>query len=378
MDLESEAAEAEAEAEEAEEEEEEAPWVEVKLVSVSELRAAYAASRDTSLSDLFRAHSGVGVADASYALIQHQISLYLINIPELSRDFFHGEFLRLFANFPRIRLAEPVAVRSLLRLALDTVPVAMWTAGTASPDFAGLGKTDVTAGDGCVESEAERRRKDAVANEAAERLVAKRTILSRYFAVDIDRMPCEPDEAGGTGLEQKAAGPVDDVFSDGQAELARGEVVLRSLPLVIPQYCPPLARLPLVLLQLALSVDWTREKLCLDAVTRILADFYAVQPDWYLDPPSRPAQDTPPTPAAVARSWPGDDGSGSSSGAPANSPPDAFASTVADPSWMQAVMVALLPAMRSSGYVPSSAALARGLVIQVASLDELYKVFERC
>ena len=65
-------------------------------------------------------HSFVGCVNRSLALVQHTTSLYLVNVPKLSRELFYQLFLRDFGNLGVLRLDPPAPIRELALIALDS------------------------------------------------------------------------------------------------------------------------------------------------------------------------------------------------------------------------------------------------------------------
>lgn len=112
------------------------------------------------------------------------------------------------------------------------------------------------------------------------------------------------------------------------------EARLRALPLMLPGYLPNLERLPMLLLRLGAEVKWDEEKECLDGIARELGLAYAA--------------------------WPASEAA-----------PDE------DAHYKWIVEHVLFPGMRKAFQPPRSAA-ASGDVLQIASLPDLYKIFERC
>jgi DNA mismatch repair protein MLH1 len=159
---------------------------------------------------------------------------------------------------------------------------------------------------------------EEVAGKLAQCLIERRDMLSEYFAIELD---------------------------------AHG--ALATLPVILEHYVPDLDLIPLLLLRLASSVDWRSEQECFRTMARELADFYCVQPaddgesDEWLDEPQPGANA-----AAV----------------------EAFAAQAKRNAAMEHV---LFPALKRH-LKPSARMVSDGSFVNVASLDKLYKVFERC
>lgn len=112
---------------------------------------------------------------------------------------------------------------------------------------------------------------------------------------------------------------------------------LASLPLLLRGYTPDLARLPLFLMRLGPQVCWTKERECFESFLRELAYFYA-----------------------------------------AAGPLDGASSNDADSERAERWQIehVLFPCMRR--YLQAPKSLLDRDVVQVASLPDLYRVFERC
>ena len=165
---------------------------------------------------------------------------------------------------------------------------------------------------------------DALAAEYTNLLVSRAAMLKEYFALDIS---------------------VDDTSDD---------AMLLGLPELIESYNPPLLLLPLFLLKLARDSVWDEEQRCFESIAHAIADFYFLrEQSMYVEKKSTATAAS----AAVA-----------STGASAPLPPL---------SWF--VPHVLLPAFRHRvSFSPPAHAANDGTVTQIASLENLYKIFERC
>jgi DNA mismatch repair protein MLH1 len=167
-----------------------------------------------------------------------------------------------------------------------------------------------------VESDGTR---EEVASKLAQVLIGHRELLSEYFSIDIS---------------------------------AEGE--LSSLPVVLEQFVPDLDLTPLLLLRIASCVDWNSEQECFRTMARELGDFCCLQPamdgesDEWLDTVDvahgNVAQDSVRTAQAARR---------------------------------EAMEHVLFPAFKRL-LKPTTRMVSDGSFVNVASLDKLYKVFERC
>ena len=159
----------------------------------------------------------------------------------------------------------------------------------------------------------------ARAADAARALLAEKApMLREYFGVDID-------EASGS---------------------------LLGLPVLVEGFEPDLSLLPEFVFALAHEVDWTEEKACFRTVADALATFYA--------------------------GGSGDPGEGHVT----SSTRDEFVENAPaaeddEPERVRSIRQFVFPAMRRCLH-PSKVSAVQGVATQVASLEQLYRVFERC
>ncbi|XP_051123536.1 DNA mismatch repair protein MLH1 isoform X2 [Andrographis paniculata] len=148
---------------------------------------------------------------------------------------------------------------------------------------------------------------------------------------------------------------------------------LSRLPIVLDQYTPDMDRMPEFVLCLGNDVNWDDEKLCFQTIAAAIGSFYAFHPPLLPNPSS--------------------DGSKFYKGAPASAPDEENASSSADAeegmkellleaesAWAQrewTIQHVLFPSMRLFLKPPISMA-TDGTFVKVASLEKLYKIFERC
>jgi hypothetical protein len=119
------------------------------------------------------------------------------------------------------------------------------------------------------------------------------------------------------------------------------------------------------------QVDWMSEQACFHSLCEEIANFYMIQPDLYLS--SKP--DSTATEPASAASAASSSSSSSSAAAAASS-----AASNAEPSLRWVVQHVLFPNLRASSFHPPRrlATDSPPTVTQVAALEQLYKIFERC
>jgi len=137
---------------------------------------------------------------------------------------------------------------------------------------------------------------------------------------------------------------------------------LYCLPELLVDYRPSAYALPIFLLRLATDTNWEVEQPCFSDIATTLATFYAALPPPVVFP-------SPPTTTTTSSS----SSSSSSSATPTKPKPR----SPLDPAALAIVQHTFFPAMQS--YLKLPDALSRdGTIMQVAELDKLYRVFERC
>ena len=178
--------------------------------------------------------------------------------------------------------------------------------------------------------------KEKIANAAAALVAEKAEMLREYFGVDVD---------------QRAR-------------------TLVGLPVLCEGHAPNLARLPEFCLSLAHEVNWEEEKPCFETCARSIASFYSGHDDEDVD---EDAENVVPPGEAVARA--GVEGQGRGGGGDSDSGRHAGIAGVDDERWQ--IRHVLFPAIARK-LVPTRASASDGTVLQVACLEQLYRVFERC
>ncbi|KAF7761503.1 hypothetical protein Agabi119p4_9495 [Agaricus bisporus var. burnettii] len=118
--------------------------------------------------------------------------------------------------------------------------------------------------------------------------------------------------------------------------------LVQSIPLLLRDFIPNLDYLPMFLMRLGPQVNWQSEAECFDTFLRELAYFYSLGATFSQTPQSEPSEGQ--EPQDKAERW--------------------------------QIQHVLFPAMRH--YILAPKSLLERDVVQVASLHDLYKVFERC
>ena len=296
-----------------------------RLSSVRELWGEIMSHAHEGLTRVVRGLTLVGPADISAAvwLLQHGTKLYAVRARALARELFYQRVVARFGASRRRALAEPAPIADLVMMALEDE--------AADDEGAEEG-----AERGAEEaSDAERR---AVAAAVADLLAEKAPMLREYFAVDID-------------------------------EETR---TLTGLPVLVEGHTPPTSRLPEFVLSLAHEVEWEEEKGCFRTVADALARFYAASDEHWDEEGDYSGAD-----------YGADQGADQGAGGLGE---DAVAAAAAETAARDAAAEegearvarhALFPAM-SRWLRPSKTLAASGAVTQVACLEQLYRVFERC
>ncbi|KAJ8984034.1 hypothetical protein NQ317_012258 [Molorchus minor] len=187
--------------------------VETKLSSVLELRKQIEDNCNRVLRETFAQHVFVGSVNPSQALIQHSTKLFLCNTQTILTELFYQFILYNFQNFDCYKFSDKIPIYELAMICLE-LPDTGWT-----PE------------DG---------EKSALAKRITEILVDKGPMLLDYFSIEID-------EQGN----------------------------LCSIPILLENYIPDPAALPLYVVRLATEVNWESEKECFETFSRETAKFYS-------------------------------------------------------------------------------------------------------
>lgn len=241
---------------------------EVKLKSILMLRKKVEDNYHAGLREILSNLIFVGCIDEGFSLIQSGINLYICNTQNLVEELFYEIMLYDFANYGVIKFSESLPIYDLALLGLETKD-AGWT------------KED--------------GKKEDLAKSVEELLLEKADMMKEYFSIVIDK---------------------------------KGN--LKSLPILLDQYYPNEAGIPLYILRLATEVDWNTEQICFQNICRETAKLYSqidIESDTY--------------------------------------------------DWKHVTEHILYSAIKESLLPPNHFAHDSTL-LQLASLSDLYKVFERC
>lgn len=256
-----------------------------------------------------------------------------------SRELFHQEALRYIGNMPAIQLSPPAPMQQLVEAALAH-PLSGWREEDGSrADIAAV--RAAAAARGCV---------------GGARLASMHVFLC-WGHLALSLTP-PPQDLVATLVERA------DMLHEYFALSITPEGMLTTLPQLVEGHTPRGSRLPHFLLRLASDVDWAREKPCLDGVCAQLAAFYASLPTVRESFEGQGADQGGAEAEASQASTPWQP--------PADDPPPSHPESL---HWQ--LQHALFPAMRTGLAAPRAFA-DDTTVVQVAALERLYRIFERC
>ncbi|XP_078459880.1 DNA mismatch repair protein Mlh1 isoform X1 [Lampetra planeri] len=203
------------------------------FVSLLALQSEIASSKHDGLHEVIKNHTFVGCVDPTWALLQHQTRLYLVNTTKLSQELFYQILIQDFGNFGVLRLSTPAPLYQIIMMALED-PDSGWT-----------------------EEDGPR---EELAEHAAAFLNQRAEMLQDYFSLEIDQ--------------------------DGN---------LTGLPLLLDNYIPTMEGLPLFMLRLTTEVNWEDEKECFESFCRECSLFYSVRKEFTLETTdeTEPSQEFP-------------------------------------------------------------------------------------
>ncbi|KAJ7960197.1 DNA mismatch repair protein MLH1 [Quillaja saponaria] len=289
------------------------------LTSIQELLDEIDRNCHSGLLETVRHCTYIGMADNVFALLQHNTHLYLANIVNLSKELMYQQVLSRFCHFNAIQLSNPAPLKDLIMLALK------------EEDF----DPECNDNDDL---------KEKIAEMNMELLKEKAEMLEECFCIHIDK----------------------------QGNLSR-------LPLILDQYTPDMDRIPEFVLCLGNDVDWEDEKNCFQSISGALGNFYAMHPPLLPNPsgdglnfykkrkPFKNSEDINPSHSTGTDNTMEND-------------VDHELLSEAETAWAQrewSIQHILLPSMRLF-FKPPTTMATNGTFVQVASLEKLYKIFERC
>ncbi|KAG0346415.1 DNA mismatch repair protein [Podila humilis] len=173
----------------------------------------------------------------------------------------------------------------------------------------------------------ELKSKEEIAAGVAKALVTRREMLREYFSICISE----------NGL-------------------------LTAIPMMLKGYIPNMEKLPDLLWRLGSEVNWSAEKECFQTVSRQLAIFYSTQPE-RVEECEQEEED---------QSFELSDYTTHKNHAPKS------VQSVQDARFQHMISTVVFPALKKNFVPPKSLIERTGIVVQVAHVKDLYKVFERC
>ncbi|XP_010912641.1 DNA mismatch repair protein MLH1 isoform X1 [Elaeis guineensis] len=288
------------------------------LTSIHELLSDIDSSVHSGLLDIVKNGTYVGLADEVFALLQHNTHLYLMNVVSVSKELMYQQAIRRFSHFNAIQLSEPAPLQELLMIALKEEDVE--SMDDENDDL-----------------------KQKIAEMNTELLKQKAEMLDELFCIHIDQ-----------------------------------EGNLTRLPVILDQHTPDMDYVPEFLLSLGNDVDWENEKECFQTISAVLGNFYAIHPPVLPNPSGSGIQfykkrreGSPTKDLGNALANPEDAG---------EDDVDHELLSEAETAWAQrewTIQHVLFPSMRLFLKPPKSMA-TNGTFVQVASLEKLYRIFERC
>jgi len=193
--------------------------VPIKLTSIKHLRASIRDALHTPLTETFASLTYVGLVDPHrrLAAMQSGVNLYLVDYGMISNELFYQIGLTDFGNFGAIQLASqnspPLHLKEVLNIAADL---------------------EVQTDESLMGLSAE-----VIAEKVYQQVFSRREMLKEYFSLEID--------------------------DDGN---------ILTIPLLIKNYMPCMAKLPTFLLRLGPFVNWADEQECFRTFLTELAAFY--------------------------------------------------------------------------------------------------------
>ena len=266
------------------------PPTHCRLTTVKELRAEVRDAMHVSLTEVFASHTYIGLVDPCRRIVAVQggVKLFLVDYGMICNEYFYQLGLTDFGNFGVIRFEPALNIKALIGI--------------------GVRNEKVTDPDEGVEW-------DEVAELVTKQVISRREMLLEYFSLEVT---------------------------------PQGELV--SIPLLLKDYTPSLAKLPRFLMRLGPCVDWNDEKKCFRSFLTELATFYT--------PEQLPAGEDGDIIANVKEDMAAENGAGQKT-----------------QELGRVLEHVLFPAFKAR--LIATKGLLKG-VVEVANLKGLYRVFERC
>lgn len=186
--------------------------VEVNLQSILELRQDVEKNVNKNLTEVFANLLYIGIVDSKrrLAAIQYDVKLMLIDYASVLNELFYQIGLSDFSNFGTISFDQEISLRELLGQVFN------------HPNY---------------------KDSDITIDNIIETLTSMSEMLLEYFTIEL----------------------TDTDTSDPK---------LKSIPMLLKNYVPPLDKLPLFIFRLGTKINWEDEKQCLVGILKQLALFY--------------------------------------------------------------------------------------------------------
>ena len=292
------------------------------LTSVTEICETIRDEMDDQIAEMLRSHTIVGPADISTGkwLIQHGTKLLMINVHAASRVLMYQLTMAKFSGFKPISIEPPARLCDLLA-------------------------------EGEREEDDEGQDGDRDAKGKIEELMLRHAkMLKEYFCIAIEKKKSMPTPTPTpTTKDASTSSSVDDDHDN--------VVVISALPEILDGHSPDVSRLPDFVKSLREKVDWSNEKRCFVTIAECLAEFYGV-----LDDDENDDDD--------------DDDDDNNNKNNNNNNNEGEEHNNDENTWQTKHVV--FPALGSSAFAPPARFARDGTVVEVACLEQLYKVFERC
>jgi len=214
--------------------------------------------------------------------------------------------------------------------------------------------------------------KDIIASNATELLLSKAPLLKEYYNIVIEerstttttttsstRTTCSDDD----GMNEKEVVEVDE--EDDVDKSRSKEVVLTQIPVLLEGHLPEPSSLPCLLLRLASEVNWNHEQECFEGIAMELANAYCELPEVDEDEVEVGGDEKNKLSLLLDEEL------------SENNIKETLSPFKLNPKTATLVQQVLFPAFRSC-LIPPKDMASDCTVMQVACLEKLYKVFERC
>eukprot|EP00927_Polykrikos_kofoidii_P001136 TRINITY_DN10414_c0_g1_i1.p1 TRINITY_DN10414_c0_g1~~TRINITY_DN10414_c0_g1_i1.p1 ORF type:complete len:831 (+),score=137.79 TRINITY_DN10414_c0_g1_i1:192-2684(+) len=199
-----------------------------ELTSLYELKQAANLASDAKLSKSLRQSVYVGPVLRELAVLQCGPTLCLVNLARVVRECVYQRLLRLFGSVSPLVLKVALPLKEVLRLGINDPGSGYNAEGHAHIDV------------------------DSLATRFETLLMEKAEMLVEYLALEIEIVSAPASEGGAS------------------------KAMLRSLPNALGVKSDAglcFDGLPLFLIRLCCEVDWTEEKPCFEGLCRLIADF---------------------------------------------------------------------------------------------------------